>query len=69
MVTTATDGERYYVVAGMRDAADHVGYVGYSHDREWVAIHGAVVDGACFVVLRIGSGDDLASNSCKIIYG
>jgi hypothetical protein len=67
MVPTATDGERQHIVAGIRHASDHIGYVGAPHNREWVTIHCAVVDGSRRVVLRIGSGDDLASNSGKII--
>ena len=67
MVTTAPDGERQHVVAGVRHAGNHVGYVGAPYDREWVTIHCAVVDGSRRVVLRIGSGDDLASYSGKII--
>jgi hypothetical protein len=67
MVTTATNGERQHVVARVRHAGKHVGHVGAPHDREWVTIHCAVVDSARRVVFRIGSGDDLASDSGKII--
>ena len=67
MVATATDGERQHIVAGVRNASNHVGYVGAPHNREWVTIHCAVMDGTRRVVLRIRSGDDLASDSGKII--
>jgi hypothetical protein len=67
MVTTAADGQRQDLIAGVRHTGHDVGDVGAPHNREWVAIHCAVVDGSRRVVLRIGSGDDLASDSGKII--
>jgi orotidine-5'-phosphate decarboxylase len=67
MVTTATDGERQYVVPCVRHAGDHVGHVGTPHDRERTSIYCAVVDGSRGVILRIRGGDDHASDSGKII--
>jgi hypothetical protein len=67
MVTAATYGERQPVVAGVRDTGDHVGYVSAANDCERVAIYCAVVDGPRFVVFQIGSNNDLASDSGKII--
>ena len=69
MVPTAADGERQHIVAGVRHAGDHVSDIGAAHDRERVSIYCAVVDGSCRVILRIRSGDDLAADSDKIIYG
>ena len=68
VMTTAADGQRQHAGACVGHAGDHVGHVGAPHDRERVSIHCAVVDGSRRAVLRIGSGDDLASNSSKIIY-
>jgi hypothetical protein len=68
VVTAAADGERQHVVARVRHAGHDVGDIGALHDRERVSIHCAVVDGSGLVVLRIRSGDDLASNPSKIIY-
>jgi hypothetical protein len=68
VMTTAPDGERQYVVAGVRHAGQHVGHIGDLNDGERVSIHCAVVHGTCLVVPRIVCGDDGASDSGKIIY-
>jgi hypothetical protein len=67
MVTTAPNGQRQHVVVGVRHTCQHVGHVGAPHNPERVTIHRAVVNGPRGIVFRIGSGDDLASDSCKII--
>ena len=69
MVATAANGERQHAVASVGDACHDVGDIGAPHNRERVSINCAVVDGPRRVVLRIGSGDDLASDSGKIIDG
>ena len=67
MVPSATDGERQHIVAGIRHAGNHVGDVGAAHDCERVSIYCAVVDGPRLVILRIGSGNDLAADYGKIL--
>jgi hypothetical protein len=67
MVTTATDGERQDVVAGVRHADHHVGHVGAPYDRERASIYCAVVDGSCRFILRIRRSNDCATKSLKII--
>ena len=45
VMTTALDGERQHVVAGVRHAGQHVGHIGDLNDGERVSIHCGVVHG------------------------
>ena len=64
-MTTALDGERQHVVAGVRHAGQHVGHIGDLNDGERVSIHCAAVHGACLVVPRIVCGDDGARTPAR----